>query len=297
MHVFIDTNVLLSFFGFSKDDLNAVQSVFAAHKDGATTVHVTQQVIDEYYRNRENKIQDAMKRFDDSITLVQIPSFMRDYKELEQLAKLQSEMAKLKSVAKNKAEDEIEEHSLAADKLIDGLFESHDPVAISEAVYTAADRRMKLGNPPGKKDSLGDAVNWEALIAQVPEGADLHVISGDGDFYSKRDKEVEHPFLAREWRKKKNSDLFAYRTLSEFLDEHFKEVKFSYDKEKEALIAKLASSPNFATTHHLIAALEKYTYFSPNEVALIDEIVSSNSQVGAIAEDHDIESFLKRISN
>ena len=55
MHVFIDTNILLNFFHFSKDELDALNNVFASHEHGAVTVHLTEQVCDEFKRNRENK--------------------------------------------------------------------------------------------------------------------------------------------------------------------------------------------------------------------------------------------------
>lgn len=42
MHVFIDTNILLNFFHFTKDELDALNDVFASHEHGAAKVHLTQ---------------------------------------------------------------------------------------------------------------------------------------------------------------------------------------------------------------------------------------------------------------
>jgi len=63
MHVFIDTNILLSFFHFSNEELDSLNDVFASHKHGSATVHLTDQVRDEFRRNREVKIKDALGRF------------------------------------------------------------------------------------------------------------------------------------------------------------------------------------------------------------------------------------------
>ena len=52
MHVFIDTNILLNFFHFSKDELDALNDVFASHEHGAAKVHLTRQVCDEFKRNQ-----------------------------------------------------------------------------------------------------------------------------------------------------------------------------------------------------------------------------------------------------
>jgi predicted nucleic acid-binding protein len=65
MHVFIDTNILLNFFHFTKDEVDGLNDVFASHEYGSATVHLTEQVCDEFRRNRENKIKDALKKFKD----------------------------------------------------------------------------------------------------------------------------------------------------------------------------------------------------------------------------------------
>jgi predicted nucleic acid-binding protein len=46
MHVFIDTNVLLNFFHFTKEEIDALSNVFASHEHGAANVHLTEQVCD-----------------------------------------------------------------------------------------------------------------------------------------------------------------------------------------------------------------------------------------------------------
>ena len=44
-----------------------------------------QQVCDEFRRNRENKIKDALKRFKESKFTVQLPSFMKGYEEYDSI--------------------------------------------------------------------------------------------------------------------------------------------------------------------------------------------------------------------
>src|SRR5262245_16627741 len=63
MHVFIDTSILLNFYHFTSDDLDALNSVFVSHTQGTVTVHLTDQVRDEFNRNREAKLRDALKQF------------------------------------------------------------------------------------------------------------------------------------------------------------------------------------------------------------------------------------------
>jgi hypothetical protein len=50
MNVFIDTNILLNFFHFTSDELDALYSVFASQQQGAAMVHLTDQVCREFRR-------------------------------------------------------------------------------------------------------------------------------------------------------------------------------------------------------------------------------------------------------
>ena len=81
MHVFVDTNILLTFFHFTHEELDELNKVFASHEHGAATVHLTDQIRDEFRRNRETKIKDALKRFQETKFSTQLPSFMKAYDE------------------------------------------------------------------------------------------------------------------------------------------------------------------------------------------------------------------------
>jgi hypothetical protein len=54
---------------------------------------------------------------------------------------------------------------------------------------------MSVGNPPGKQGSLGDAINWEALLAEVPDGEDLYLIADDRDYLSVLNENKPKEFL------------------------------------------------------------------------------------------------------
>ena len=242
MHVFIDTNILLTFFHFTDEELDGLQNVFASHEHGAATVHLTGQIRDEFRRNREARIKDALKRFTQTKYAVQLPSFMKAYDEYNDIRRLASELQKKSETMLDRVNNDVANQNLLADKLIAELFKKQKFVDTSDKIYTAAQRRMSIGNPPGKNQSLGDAINWLILLRKVPDGEDLHIISADGDFYSTLDDNRVHPFLEEEWREKKESEVRVYRKLSGFLSEHFDGVAFYYDKEKDRLIDELATA-------------------------------------------------------
>lgn len=80
-----------------------------------------------------------------------------------------------------------------------------------------AKTRIDLGNPPGKKKSLGDAVNWEILKDEVPLGEDLYFVGEDVDFYSDLYKDNFKEMLIDEWQNDKKSTIFCYKRLAHFL--------------------------------------------------------------------------------
>ena len=295
INVFIDTNILLNFFHFSQDDIDALYNVFAPHEHGSAKVYLTEQVCDEFRRNRELRINDALKRFQQTDLSVQLPSFMKGYGEFNEIKEISNELqTKSKAILENVHKD-ISEHKLLADKLINEIFR-RGVIETTDEIYNEALKRVTLGNPPGKNNSIGDAINWTILLKQVPDGEDLHIISEDGDFYSSLDKKNVHPFLKDEWKKKKESKLKVYKTLGSFLDEHFDGVAFYFDDNKNKLIDDLKSSGSYARTHDIISELEKYKYFSLEEVERILSASVENSQVKDIAEDPDVSDFLNRVA-
>lgn len=296
MHVFIDTNILLNFFHFSKDELDALNDVFASHEHGAAKVHLTQQVCDEFKRNRENKIKDALKRFREIKFAAQLPSFMKAYEEYNTIRRLSTELQGLVKTISEKVDADIVAKRLVADNLISDIFARAEIIPTSPEVFAVASMRVTIGNPPGKAGSIGDAINWTLLLQTVPDEEPLHVISEDGDFYSTLNEDAVHPFLEEEWRVRKRSSLHVYRTLSAFMKEHFDGVAFPFDRTKEALIDDLSSSGSFSNTHDLIAKLEGFSYFSLKEVERILAAAIENTQFGWIVIDDDVADFLNRVA-
>lgn len=296
MHVFIDTNILLNFFHFSRDELDALNDVFGSHEHGAAEVHLTEQVCDEFKRNRENKIKDALKRFREVKFSAELPSFMKGYEEYEGIRKLSSELQSLVKTVSAKVDADIAAKRLLADRLISEIFSRAKIAETTPEIFAVASMRLTIGNPPGKSKSIGDAINWTILLQTVPDEEPLHIISEDGDFYSALNEDAVHPFLEEEWRKRKRSSLHVYRTLSAFMKQHFDGVAFAFDRTKDALIDDLSASGSFALTHLLIAKLEGFSYFSLKEVERVLAAACQNGQFGWIVTDPDVSDFLNRVA-
>ena len=178
-----------------------------------------------------------------------------------------------------------------ADKVIMALFGSVTIVENDSDTIEKAITRHLLGNPPGKKDSYGDAINWELLLKVIPENEDLYFISSDNDYASKLDKSKMNSYLLIEWRNEKNAKVVFYKSVVDFLKEHFKDIELKTEKEKEDLIEGLLQSSNFATTHTIISELNKYSGWTDNQVSELCRAALNNSQVNRIIFDSDVLHF------
>ena len=77
------------------------------------------------------------------------------------------------------------------------------PIPPSDEILEALGNRVQVGNPPGKAQSFGDAINWETLLRAAPDGEDLLLVSADGDYASALDRSSLDGFLRQEWLDRK----------------------------------------------------------------------------------------------
>lgn len=85
VNIFIDTNILLTFFHFSNDDLEELRKLIAVISMPENRLFYTSQVLDEFNRNRENKIADALKKFKEKKLENQFPQICKEYPEYEEM--------------------------------------------------------------------------------------------------------------------------------------------------------------------------------------------------------------------
>jgi hypothetical protein len=158
-----------------------------------------------------------------------------------------------------------------------------------------ARERFDIGNPPGKKGSLGDAINWAVLLERVELGRNLYFVSSDKDYCSALDENQFDGFLAQEWEDTKKSNVLFFKSLSTFFERHFPEIKLTVETEKDSAIRDLAQSGNFARTHSVIGQLRRYADFTPAQLNDIVSAAINNSQVHWIIEDDDVHEFLSSV--
>lgn len=290
-NLFIDSNIWLSLYHFTNDDL--VQ--FSKLKDmvnKSIRLFIPQQVYDEIARNREAKLKDALKAFD--IKTFRFPAFCKGYPEFDTVKSAYNSFMNQVNTWKKTINADIETHHLPADETIMQIFETVELISCQDYVDKAY-MRYRIGNPPGKDNKYGDAINWECLLANVPNGEDLYFISADKDYCSELADERIKDFLRLEWRRVKGSEIHYYKNLVPFLTENISDIKLEAEAEKQNLIDQLSNSGSFQRTHATIAMLKMFSGWTEDQIEELCAIAEDNSQVSWILKDPDVFEFYSHV--
>jgi len=82
INLFIDTNVLLSFYHLTSDDLEELKKLAVLVRQGKVRLLLPEHVKTEFRRNRANKIADALKRLREQRLNPQVPQLSKEYERL-----------------------------------------------------------------------------------------------------------------------------------------------------------------------------------------------------------------------
>ncbi|MCP3391875.1 PIN domain-containing protein [Bradyrhizobium sp. CCGB12] len=289
--LFVDTNILLSFYHLTSEDLEELRKLVALVDKKEIKLTLTDQVRNEFLRNRATKIVDAMKRLQEPVLKVSYPAFAKDYREYTELRTLLDDANKKRAQLVEAITADAAGAKLKADALVDELFGKATIIEVTEEIYLQALKRSRLGNPPGKEGSLGDAVNWECLLSKIADRTSVHFVSEDRDYRSHLSPPEMSEFLAFEWEDRKQASIHFYTRISDFFKLNFPAIKIASDIERDLHIAELCESRTFATTHLVIAKLAKHTDFSPTQIEELMRIAQTNNQVEWILGDADLHGF------
>jgi hypothetical protein len=217
MYLLIDTNILLSFYSLAPEDLAEIRQLQGEVAAAKVQLVTTTQIGNEFYRNREQRLEGALKPLVNQVLNPQLPPLCAPYSELAatlQRAMQQYERAQGALVAA--INGDIRAKALVADRLVADLLAGSQCLTLDPQIIQQAQLRMAMGNPPGKNNSLGDALNWECLLTALPAGATLALVSGDKDYASALNEEEFNGFLQDEWQRRNGGQLLFYRRLGAF---------------------------------------------------------------------------------
>lgn len=293
IHVFIDANAVLTFYGLAQTELEELRKLAALVAAGELTVWLPDMTEAEVWRNRTKVLAEAVRPLKESRVKVHFPGISESLPARNTLRNAVQAAQRAHSDLLAQIDELIYGRQLEADRVITELFGQATRVPTGRLMQRARDRR-DLRTPPGKGDSLGDAINWEALLQAVPEGQNIHLVTGDHDFRSPLGPHL-HEALAEEWEEAKQATATLYAEIGDFSSRHFPQVRLASDVPKLRAIQALETSASFTDTHSVVARLARYDLFSPEQAKLLLRNAAANSQVRWIAGDEDVRALLRRV--
>jgi hypothetical protein len=291
----IDANILLSLYDYTDDDLQKLEALVNAVDDGKVVLYLTKQAVDEFRRNRDKKLADIISALEKKPKGDKsLPRLCDGLPERDQFLDAMEAVLALRTELINQVRSKAAARELAADALIEKLIGAAKTLTHDHKTIEAARERRDLGQPPGKRDSLGDQVIWETLLASVGKGQPLTILSKDGDWVSPLTNQVD-PILVAEWQARKGAQLTLARTLNDFLKGMEIDVEISVDPDKEFQVNRLCTAGSFSTTHAAIEKLVNYDSFNPPQVNKMVDAFLDNAQIRWIAGDQDVNDFYTKL--
>ena len=283
---------ILTFSHFTNDELEELSKLIVLLEEGKIKLYVPKQVVNEFKRNREVKIADALKKFKGEKLDNTFPVFCKEYKEYSEMRRAIAEYEKNKKELLDKLKDSIDSYSLKADEVIDKIFEKANVIEFNHELIEKSKLRYDLGNPPGKKNSYGDALNWESLLETIEDNEELFFLSDDKDYFSEIDNKKFNRFLENEWQDCKNSKIVFYKSISDFFKDKYPDIKLASELQKDILITILEESSSFKMARYNLHRLSAIDNFSSDQMEKIFKIANHNNQIYNIGSDSDINFIL-----
>ena len=131
MNIFIDTNIFLSFFHYSSEDLGQLKKLIALIKGGRVRLLITKQIIDEFKRNRQKTINDVIKRLIDMKVQVSLPQMAKQYEEYNAIQESQRTCNENRSKLIDKLINDAKGNNLEADSIIQELFSEAEKITFN----------------------------------------------------------------------------------------------------------------------------------------------------------------------
>ena len=293
--VFIDANIFLGLYDSKLetteifDDLNKI----------ASSLVMTDQLSDEFLRNREKKISDLEKilnkgfSYEDFIRKIQkvpVPdvAIIHSFKNFDNISICNNKITGLKDSYEKIIKEQSKNFKKLSEEILDLLEKPENDIVYinfkklfnddkvqklkkNDEIINKAYYRKLIGNPPRSDiKTIGDEIHWEILLENIK--TDLIIISRDETFTANKS------FLIEEFYKKTNKKLYIDKKISFALEKIGKrasnktiEFEDNYIKKDQKLSETLeALSKSYTTSFNpaVFEALSKSCTISLNPEVL-----------------------------
>lgn len=227
MRVFIDANIYLHFVRPSNENVKSLDELEALIKENKISLFFPLITKNEFLRNISfialshqgviKKKAPSTPSLEESETIVAYKEYLEKLKNLSNLY--------LKSVKTLR-------------KRIIGIYERSEHLDETEDLLKKAYFRKLKGNPPGKKDHIGDELAWEMLLHSTKEKDDeLAIITQDRDWKEMMpDSKGQgiNLILEEEWKTFSKNNISFFNTVGEFINKFTGKAKIAKkDLERE----------------------------------------------------------------
>ena len=235
VYVFIDTNVYLKFYKFSKETISKLNELKDEVEKGNIILIINEQLKSEFYANRENSIKETYKNIKEFVSFKKIGNCPYTHDSLNKIKNSMDVILKEQEKTLKSFLDDAEAYKLEADKIIEFLFMNGKELNLDKKILEKSKIRVLRRMPPGKEGSHGDAIHWELLKDRLEDDKDLYIISNDGDFKSTLFPNKLNPILEKEWGSR-DKKCYIFDHITEFLKHINKNSKINQeDIENESL--------------------------------------------------------------
>lgn len=196
--IFIDTNIFVGLYQSNQNAVDAFKDIFKLKSN----LILTDQVYDEFIRNRDGQLQTIIK----TLNSIKYPSSSPTIhlKEFFNLKEANESLIK-----------KLQEADTDRDQFYNLFLELYNDSEITkyernEEIIKKAYNRKLIGNPPvSDKLTIGDEVNWEIILSNLKD--DLVIVTKDGTY----NKHIT--FLKNEFKLRTNKELFIEEKISSAL--------------------------------------------------------------------------------
>ena len=272
--------------------------------DNEVILYLPQLTFEEYFRNRDKIVIEQLQEIKKLSLKVGIPIFIREMGKSKEFQDRLKQALDARNSLLQEVEAQASARTFRADELIKQIFDKAKVINTTSSLVERARDRLDLGNPPGKINSIGDRLNWESLLSEVPTGNDLHLLTRDSDYFALFAVPAPNMFLVNEWRTLKQGEIYLYRGIKGFASKVDQSIVFEIedppieeqDPIRTAAIDDLACCGSFSMAHSAVANLMPYIkIFTTSELERLMQIACDNSQVGGIIGDNDLNIFYTKI--
>lgn len=207
MTLHVDTNIFLGFYQTNHDPISRLDDLVKC----ADNLVLVRQVVDEFYRNRNQILSGLLDEFQKKKLLPPYSvSVLRDEPVFKELLAKKDQYQELFKKSAERINRFIKEPGTDPVYVrFKDLVSACTVIDSTDEVVEKAWKRKLVGNPPRSedKDTIGDEVIWETLLSTCND--DLVFVTKDGGYLKSDD------FLAEDYFKRTGKKLVLLQKLSE----------------------------------------------------------------------------------